>query len=213
MRYEYFPGKLNMFSVTLFWKYIYRPLEQVLAQGATVYLNTYTLKNADYANNLGIELEVRQQLGIDSYLKNFHLYGNAMFQNSNVKDDRTGNTQRPLQGQSPYLVNTGILFKEPKTNINFDVFYNRYGRQIVIIGVPVEFNNLYILPRHRIDVQIGKTFKEKFMMKVAFQDILAQPFYKVQFQQNEKTGQLKDARLAMKTSVGRLITVSLQYRF
>ncbi len=136
-----------------------------------------------------------------------------MLQTSNVKDDRTGNTTRPLQGQSPYVINTGVLYQEPRTRINFDIFYNRYGRQIVIVGVPGAFNNLYVLPRHRLDFQVSKTFKEKLMLKVAIQDILAQPFYKVQFQTNEKTGRLKDATLATRTQVGRLLTLSLQYRF
>lgn len=213
LRYEFFNGGLNMFSVTLFYKYIYRPLEQVLSQGETVYLNTYTLKNAEYANNYGIELEIRQKLANENYLKNFSVYGNLMFQNSNVKDDRTGKTNRPLQGQSPFVINTGILFQEPSTNFTFDLFYNRFGRQIVIIGVPGSYNNLYILPRHRVDFQIGKTFKEKLMIKLAFQDLFAQPFYKVQFQTNEKNGQLQDATLVSKTQVGRLVTLSLQYKF
>ncbi len=51
LRYEYFGSNLDMFSVTLFFKNIHKPLEQMLSQGATVYLNTYTLRNSEYANN------------------------------------------------------------------------------------------------------------------------------------------------------------------
>lgn len=215
LRYEYFGSNLNMFSATLFLKNIHRPLEQMLVQGDVVYLNNYVLRNSERARSVGIELEARQKLGDGNYLENIACYGNVMFQVSNVKDDRNGNSIRPLQGQSLYVVNTGILFKEPKTQIFLDIFYNRFGRQIVSIGVPGAFNNLYVLPRHRIDVQIGKTFKEKLLLKLAFQDILAQPFYKVQFKQekNEKTADLEDATLVSRTQVGRLVTFSVQYKF
>jgi hypothetical protein len=88
-------------------------------------LDSITQKEIEYLrnnNNVGIELEIRQKLGKGNYLENITLYGNAMIQTSKVRDDRTGNSQRNIQGQSPYLINAGILMIEPKTNFSFDIF-------------------------------------------------------------------------------------------
>ena len=215
-KYEFFPNGLNLFSVSLFYKYIEKPLEQVLKGGAEDYLNVYVLRNSEFANNYGFELEVKQKLGDKNYLENFLFYGNFLFQQSKVKDDRTGLSNRPIQGQSPYLINCGILFQEPQSKVRIDVFYNRIGRQIVIIGLPGVFNNLYVLPRHRIDLQISKSFmKERLDVKLALQDLLNQPFYKVQFRKEEdqKTGSFEESSLVTKMKQGRIVTLSIQYKF
>lgn len=51
------------------------------------------------------------------------------------------------------------------------------------------------------------------MLKLAVQDLVKQPFYRVQFLQNEKNAKLKDATIANRIEVGRLVTISLQYKF
>lgn len=206
LRYEWFRKGTNLLSFTLFYKNILTPIEQMLRQGELVYVTIFELNNAKKAYNLGFEIEARQQLAEQGYLKNFKIYTNLMVQRSQVSDDRTGTTNRPLQGQSPYLLNIGILLKEPKSNIELDLFYNHFGKQIVIVGSPGKFDNLYLLPRHRIDIQVSRTF-EKFSLKFAVQDIFNQPYIRRQyygsgFYQDNKT-----------TRLSRLFTLALQYRF
>lgn len=206
LRYEWFRKGTNLFSVTGFYKNIQNPIEQTLRQGELVYVMVYELNNAQKAFNLGVELEARQQLAETGFLQNFKLYGNLMFQTSQVTDDRTGKTNRPIQGQSPYLINAGILFNEPKSKINIDIFYNHFGKQIVIVGTPGKFSNLYLLPRHRIDIQISRNFG-KFHAKLAVQDVLNQPYIRRQFYDSGFYQDNKFTRLAT------IYTLALQYQF
>lgn len=206
LRYEWFRSGTNLFSITGFYKNIQSPIEQTLRQGELVYVMVYELNNAQEAFNLGLELEVRQQLAEAGYLQNFKLYGNLMLQTSQVTDNRTGKTNRPLQGQSPYLINAGILFNEPKSKINIDIFYNHFGKQIVIVGTPGKFSNLYLLPRHRLDLQISRSFG-KFHAKFAVQDILNQPYTRRQYYDNGFYQDNKFTRLAT------IYTLALQYQF
>lgn len=206
LRYEWFRNGKNLFSVTGFYKNIQTPIEQTLRQGDLGYVMVYELNNAKIAYNVGIELEARQQLAETGFLQNFKFYGNLMFQTSQVNDDRTGNTQRPLQGQSPYLINAGILFTEPKSKINVDIFYNRFGKQIVIVGTPEKFTNLYLLPRNRLDIQISRSFG-KFQAKLAIQDVFNQPYIRRQYYDGGFYQDNKFTRLAT------LYTLALQYRF
>ena len=207
LRWEWFNQGNNLFSSTLFFKDVNHPIEQKLKQGDLIYVNIYEMANADKAYNFGWEAEFRQQLSQTNYLQNFKVYGNFMIQTSQVKDERTGSTKRPIQGQTPYLINLGILFSEPKTKINLDVFFNRAGKQIVLIGTPGKFDNLYLMPRNKIDVQIRKNFENGLSLKLAVIDILNQPYIRRQFY---SSGFYQDN---LTTQIGRLITFAVQYKF
>ncbi len=206
LRYEWFNQSNSLFSATLFYKKLKNPMEQTLRQGELVYVMVYELNNAKDAFNLGFELEARQQLAQSGYLQNLKFYGNIMLQSSQVNDDRTGRTQRPLQGQSPYLINAGILFYEPKSQINLDIFYNHFGKQIVIVGTPEKFNNLYLLPRHKIDIQLSRAIG-KWNIKLAIQDILNQPYIRRQYYDIGFYQDNKYTRLAT------IYSLALQYKF
>jgi len=207
LRWEWFQHGNNLLSTTLFYKYLQYPIEQTLKQGDLVYVNIYEMANADKAYNLGWETEFRQTLGQSNYLQNFKIYGNFMLQTSQVTDNRTGNTTRPIQGQTPYLINLGILFSEPHSKINFDLFFNRSGKQIVLIGAPGKFDNLYLLPRNKIDIQVSRNFENGFSTKLAVLDIFNQPYIRRQYYES---GFYQDNLV---TKIGRIITFALQYKF
>ena len=42
-------------------------------------------------------------------------------------DDESLEHDRPLQGQSPYLVNAGLFYQSPKLGLTVGVLYNRIG--------------------------------------------------------------------------------------
>lgn len=220
IRFEYFPQGLDMLTITPFFKYLKDPIEQTVSPttGTGVYFNKYTLSNAGAAISYGIETEFRKRFSYDpdNYLNNLSVYGNITVLNSVVTQENQQlegiRANRRLQGLSPFLLNPGILFKEPKTGMGCDIFYNRFGRQIVVVGKPGEFNDLVVLPRDRLDIQISKNFKDKFLLRLIFQDIFNQPFYRVQFFENNLNAKFNQARLNTRYIQGRLITFSFTYR-
>lgn len=222
LRGEYFPQGTDMITTTLFFKYLDDPIEQtVLPQGGTgdVFYNLYTLNNAEAAISYGMETEFRKRLSYEptNYLSNLSIYGNITVLQSRVIKEYAllgseSRTNRRLQGLSPLLINTGILFKEPKTKIGLELFYNRFGRQIVVVGKPGVFNDLVVLPRDRIDFQISKTFKDKITLRFIAQDLLNQYFYRVQFKNNNINDKFVNARLNTQFRQGRLFTFSITYQ-
>ena len=39
-----------------------------------------------------------------------------------------------MQGQSPYLVNAGLFYQQPKNGWNAAILYNRIGKRIIGVG-------------------------------------------------------------------------------
>ena len=39
-----------------------------------------------------------------------------------------------MQGQSPYLVNTGLFYKNERRQLNISLLYNRIGKRIIGVG-------------------------------------------------------------------------------
>ena len=66
-------------------------------------------------------------------MRNFSVVLNGSLMKSRVDfDDESLEHDRPLQGQSPYLVNAGLFYQSPKLGLTVGVLYNRIGKRIVI---------------------------------------------------------------------------------
>ena len=86
-----------------------------------------------------------------------------------------------MQGQSPYLINTGIFYNQSNWGLNVAVLYNRIGKRIIGVGRTVgssgeqttKIPNSYEMPRDAIDFSISKTFGS-LEIKGSIRDLLAQ---------------------------------------
>jgi hypothetical protein len=119
---------------------------------------------------------------------------------------------RPLQGQSPYLVNAGLYFTEPKTQISFNASYNVVGQRIAIAG-SVQEPSVWENRRHVIDLQLVKNFSDKFELKLNVKDLLAQD---LTFFQDINKNKKYDADLDntwQQINFGQTISLSLKYNF
>ena len=95
-----------------------------------------------------------------------------------------------MQGQSPYLVNTGIFYQNEKLGINATALYNIIGKRIVGIGrvsttsggsVNNDIPDMYEMPRSVVDFIITKKFGKHFELNAAVKDILAAKVKYAQF--------------------------------
>lgn len=192
-RTEYFFSGKEHVSFSVFYKFFTDPLEQQLTQGArgeTSALNTYYMvTNQESALIAGVESEARiladRALPFHAYLKNFNLYFNLTLLQSRINASASPTDLfkpgRTLQGQANYVLNCGVLYTEPKTNINFNLFFNRIGNRISMVGLGEEvFASYWELSRNVLDLQIGITLKARYELRLSAMDVVNQPVYIVQ---------------------------------
>lgn len=186
-RYEFFPGKAQLFSVSAFYKEFENPIEIVSIPGASN--NQAIYANAKSAEVYGVEAEFRTLISTligmkreGSFLSKFTLSANAALVKSKVKLGRVGFfdlsqqvTDRALQGQSPYLINGSLGFNDEKLGISATVSVNRVGDRIYIAGIKDQSADIYEKARTVVDFQVSKLIlKNKLELKLTGRDILAQ---------------------------------------
>jgi outer membrane receptor protein involved in Fe transport len=180
LRYEFYPGKGQLLSVSYFRKNFTNPIELKLG----INNKTVTYENADSAVNSGIELEFRTLLS--SIFKNENttvfdditLFANTAIIKSvvDITSFNTANTDTsvPLQGQSPFVVNVGLQYLNKENGWVFSSNLNRVGNRIAIAAN--QFNPaLWEKGRTMIDFQVAKSLmKNKIELKLNIQNVLAQ---------------------------------------
>jgi dipeptidyl aminopeptidase/acylaminoacyl peptidase len=119
---------------------------------------------------------------------------------------------RPLQGQSPYIINAGLQYEHPTKDWTVNASYNVIGRRIFIVG-NVQEPDVWENSRNVIDLQFSKTFREKFTLKVNLRDVIAQDliFYQ-DLNANKKYDKGTDNRW-QETNFGQTLSLSLNYKF
>ncbi len=187
-RYEYFPGKAQLFSVSAFYKKFTDPIEVVQIPNTS---SQSSYVNTSSATVYGLEAEFRVLLstifGIkneNSFLSKFTLTGNGAYIKSNVKLESLFGfsadklvTDRALQGQSPYIINGSFGYNDEKTGLSSTLSLNRVGDRILIAGT-YQTADIYEKARTVIDFQLTKTFLKKTLeLKFTARDILAQQIY------------------------------------
>ncbi|MCD8102502.1 MAG: outer membrane beta-barrel protein [Alistipes sp.] len=190
VRYEYYPSSGEVVSVAMFFKHFRNPIEWSFVNAGGEY--QYYFTNALSARTYGVEVDLRKNLGFMG-MRDFTFTMNAAVMKSNVHfEDDSHDHDRPMQGQSPYLINGGLFYQQRHGLFSAGVLYNRIGKRIVGLG-RVEsadgdsFNNnipdMYEMPRDVIDLTFGVKLSGVFDLKGAARDILAR---KVRYMQQPR---------------------------
>jgi len=174
IRYELYPSASETFTVSAFYKNFNDPIEQRVNSNSTPVVRGINYLNANQATSLGIELDFRKKLdflGDKAWLDNLTAFANASYIDSKVLGE---GIDRPLQGQSPYLINAGLQYFSPKTAITFTSVYNRIGQRIFLVGYQ-GYPDIYENARDVLDFQISKrVLKSQAEIKLNIGDILNQ---------------------------------------
>jgi outer membrane receptor protein involved in Fe transport len=221
-RFEFFPGAGQIFSVSAFYKQFTNPIEMILRTGTSGTPELY-YDNVGNTKNYGAEFEYRMNLGFlnskdsISFLKDITLYANASIIRSSVDlsmyagQAEYTNSARPLQGQSPYIINAGIYYSAPK-DVNFSLSYNLVGQRIAIAG-SIQEPSVWENGRNVIDFQISKMFKKKLELKLNVKDLLAQDLiYFQDINKNKKYDKGTD-NAWQEITFGQTVSMSLKYNF
>lgn len=68
-------------------------------------------------------------------MRNFSLSLNGALIKSKVKfEPGAKEKDRPMQGQSPYLINAGFFYQHADSGWNAALLYNRIGKRIIGVG-------------------------------------------------------------------------------
>lgn len=224
-KYEFSPSLAEAISVGGFYKKFVDPIEAYFIPGAgSAGTRNFSFQNAESAFSTGAELEFRKTLdfGIKG-LRDITLVGNAAYIYSRIElgeKAKGQNNNRPLMGQSPYVVNTGIFYLNEKIGLQANILYNVIGPRIVIVGsqgIP----DIYEMPRNIIDLSVSKIFnlsgpnrkiQHQLEARFGLQDLLNQPILMVQDINGNNRVERHDDWTFSSFRRGRYVTVGFNYR-
>ncbi len=189
LRYEFYPSSGEQITLAAFYKHFTSPIEWTYTVAGGTDL-IYSYENAKSANTYGLELDIRKDLsfiGLPNVSWSFNgsiIKSKVYFAEGSIHEDR------PMQGQSPYLINTGFFYANPKLDMNVSVLYNRIGKRIVGVGRNEsatgnddnsKIPDSYEMPRNAIDITASKNFGKHWQLKVYVRDLLAEKISYKQF--------------------------------
>ncbi len=177
-RWEVYPSLGEVFNVGLFWKNFSDPIEMFFVPGAgSGGTRNFTFRNAQSAQSLGAEVELRRSFAPFTQSKFLGRWGvliNGTVINSVVTlgKQAVGQEQnRPMMGQSPYVVNAGLFYADTALKCQFNVVYNTFGKRLYAVG-SVGTPDIYEMPANGLDMTLGKEFGKHFGLKIGLQNIL-----------------------------------------
>jgi TonB-dependent receptor len=205
LRYEWYPSSTETFSTALFYKKFKNPIETISLPYDTP---TYTFINADAATLYGLEVGGRYGLGFASEsLSNFYLGGNITYSISSIEvseekaqEYALTNVDRPMQGQSPYVVNAKLGYDD-KDNRSATLLYNVFAERIMGVG-SLGYPDIYEEPFHQVDFVWIEKFPKNISFKFKVKNIL------------DDTKELTQGDVIIRESKkGRGFDVGLSYKF
>ena len=167
LRYEKYGENGDFYTISGFYKSFKDPIELSFIRSAT---GQFTPLNLGDAIVYGTEIEIRKNLGFIPGLEKFSINTNLSLINSeqefsndekanredNLRSGEVLDDTRPLQGQSPYLVNFGIDYTNDN-GWNAGLFYNVQGKTLQIVGSG-DIPDVYTLPFNNLLFNASKTF-------------------------------------------------------
>lgn len=222
LRYEFYPSGGESFTISGFYKYFENPIEMFVNPQTNSDLRVFEYNNSISATTFGAEIDFRKKLDfIGSRLfNNTTAFANAAYISSEVVTQSGYGGNRPLQAQSPYLLNAGLQYFAPKAGFTFTALFNRIGHRLNVAGydsensVGFDYPHWYENARSVVDLQFSnRLFKNKAELKLNISDLLNQESVVYQNLDDEKSYNPDTDRDIYKYRPGTSISLSLNYKF
>lgn len=172
LRLEWFPGVGEVLALSGFYKDLTNPVEITELASSDVIIS---YANVPKASLMGAEFEIHKNLGfISQWINEFSLFTNYSAIKSEVSLPDGGfytNKNRPLQGQSPYVLNAGMNYDRNAWGLSVTLLYNIYGPRIIRVGAG-GLDDTYEQPVGRFDAVVKKTFGAYGALKASAANIL-----------------------------------------
>ena len=175
LRFERFGEAGELIAFSGFYKKLDNPIELVTFSASAP--DNFQPRNVGEATVMGLEIELRKNLGaFFSSLSNWNFNFNGSIAESRQKldrspggeyDSRSANARngeqikdyRDLQGQSPYLINTGVSYNHVEKGIQAGLFFNTQGPNLQVVGIG-EVPDVYTNPFNSLNLTGSYKFGE-----------------------------------------------------
>jgi len=188
-RIEYYPSLSEIISLSGFYKNFENAIEQIVLIGAgSGGSKNFSFGNADKVYMYGSEVEIKKNLlGLTAskFLNDLSVYFNGTILVSEVeigsgsRSEGRDTDPRPLQGQSPYIVNAGLFYNNINANLEVNILYNIIGKRLFIGGFTelnrpevLSYPDIYEMPRNYIDLTVSKRITKNMNIRLKIEDIL-----------------------------------------
>ncbi len=178
LRADWFPGPGELLSLGGFYKKLDRPIELVYLGAAST---AYQYANAVEATLLGLEVDANVAFRrLAEALESLFLQANFSWIDSEVAVERVGafnptNRERPLVGQAPYVLNTGVTWLSPGGGWEAGLYFNRFGERLEAAsgeGIP----DIYEQPRNALDATLAFGLPGNARVKLKGSNLLNAPY-------------------------------------
>tara|TARA_B110000285_G_scaffold62653_1_gene72099 strand:+ start:224 stop:685 length:462 start_codon:yes stop_codon:yes gene_type:complete len=91
----------------------------------------------------------------------------------NAREGEVIRDYRPMSGQSPYIINGFLMFKNDSLGLTINTSYNVQGKKLAVIGVGA-LPDVYEQPFHSLNLKISKTLgaSENWKASISAKNIL-----------------------------------------
>jgi TonB-dependent receptor len=206
IRFEYYPSSGQMFSISGFYKEFQNPVELINRTGTSGSPELY-YDNVTKVQNIGVEAEMRFKI-----YNGLSFYSNASIIRSRVDLHNFvgSDSLRPLQGQSPYILNTGLYWSNRNNDLSANLSYNVIGPRIYIVG-NIQEPSVWENVRNVVDFQVCKKIKN-WELKLNIKDLLAQD--QIYFQDLNDNRRFDDGdNNWQQINFGQTVTISAKFNF
>ena len=162
LRYELFGEDNELFAISGFYKSFKDPIELTYYEAST---ENFQPKNLGNAKVYGLELELRKQisqsLGINlnaSIIESRQQYGTSelSLRTKGLRDGESLGTYRNLQGQSPFLINSSLDYKN-ENGLRAGLFFNMQGKTLEVVGTGFA-PDVYTQPYESLNLNLSKSY-------------------------------------------------------
>lgn len=216
LRLEHYPrnNENELISIGGFYKKLKNPIERIRRSlsafaDADGNFTNISFQNADQAVVYGAEVEIRKSLSFipGNIFRNLSVVFNGSLIHSEASKKETTATSsdsefknRPLQGQAPYVLNTGLFYENPSSGTKASLMYNVSGPTIYAISVnstaestggatgsigqKIIRPNLLEVPVNLLDFSLTQRLYKALNARLNVQNLLNNRSYKIVEDQN-----------------------------
>lgn len=185
-RLEWYPGAGELVSVSGFYKDFDQPIVQIVRNSSFSCVGLPI--NAEQAINLGLEVEVRKNLGfLLESLQPVSLGGNFTFVEGDVDVDVGSgvSVNLPLQDQSRFLFNGNLLVDLPDRGFSGSILYNYFDNRVLRYGTSAGQTGIRVPDvveqgRGTIDVKFSQRLGNAWKVSVSGKNLTNEPVREIQ---------------------------------
>ncbi|WEK38374.1 MAG: TonB-dependent receptor [Candidatus Pseudobacter hemicellulosilyticus] len=190
IRWEWYPSsarKTDMVNAGFFYKNLDRPIERFRMVFVEAF-DQYVYSNTGNANVWGLEAELRKDFDFipGSFFRRLSTVLNGAWFKSEVKvpampqfPGYNAPRVRPMQGQSPYLLNASLNYEDAGRGTKVSATFNRAADYIYAVGSrggTMPDADIMMRARNQLDITWRQRINKIFSINAGVQNILNAPF-------------------------------------